>query len=806
MAELSRQFRRAGCLRSWRMTAGLLGTLLLAGAAVAQSPVPATSASAIDGTHPLALRPPLTPLFIRQRLILLADDGAREVNVDGSLQAVQGGRAIRGAGIAGDGAFAYVAGGLVDGQPSDAVWRVDLDAGGLQWKRIATLPMPLPRAAAAVNSAGLFVVSCEIDASLLFVRVQPTTGAIETLLLPADFKTARSLGAQSDSLYLVGSATSGEQRCWRRKDNTWTAAAHPPGEIANMAPVAIGQTHLLWISDRPGDSILAYHTITDTWRTRAVQEGRTVALLPRKDDYVRIAQATGGTLRAERHERTSRGLSVFDYAALGGYFAINLGIGFWCSRRNTSSDQFFRGGGRLQWWALGISYMATGMSSISFMAYPAMGYSSNWLLIGVPVFQSAAVVLTGFVFIRMLRRLNITTVFEYLERRFGRGIRVLGATFMILSQVGGRLSVVMLLPSMAFSAVSGLNVYASVAIMGLVTVIYCLKGGMKAVVWTDVLQFVLMYGAIGVAVLTIARNIPGGLGSLISIAAGEGKFRSWQLDLNLVQPTVWVFALLSVTTVFLQLGDQALMQRALSAPDEKAARNSVVLGGVLTVPIALMLFFVGTALFVFYKQHPERLDVTLPTDSIFPWFVGTQLAPGLVGLIIAGIFAAAMSTVSGTVNAISAIVVRDFLPLLRVDPSEAVQMRVARGSTVIVGVLATLIATVMASMNIQSLWETFAALMALIGGGFPGIFALGLLTRRANAPGAAIGLIASIAITLAVRHYTQTNIFLFTTVAVFSCIAVGYAASLLFPRTTKPLEGLTVHTLGQKVNRPSRIL
>ena len=156
---------------------------------------------------------------------------------------------------------------------------------------------------------------------------------------------------------------------------------------------------------------------------------------------------------------------------------------------------------------------------------------------------------------------------------------------MILSQVGGRLSIVMLLPSMAFSAVSGLNVYVSVWLMGTVTVIYCLKGGMKAVVWTDVLQFLLVYGTIAFALVTIAHDVPGGLSGLLSVAHAEGKFKAFLFDWDFVRPTVWVFSCLAVTTVFLQLSDQALMQRALSAPDEKAARNSVVLAGVLNLPV-----------------------------------------------------------------------------------------------------------------------------------------------------------------------------------------------------------------------------
>jgi SSS family solute:Na+ symporter len=491
-------------------------------------------------------------------------------------------------------------------------------------------------------------------------------------------------------------------------------------------------------------------------------------------------------------------LTSLDYAALAAYFAVNLAIGFWCGKRKADSDHFFRGGGRIQWWALGISYMATGISSISFMTLPATAYAADWMMTGVPLFQAAAVVVAGFWFIGLFRRLNITTVFEYLEQRFGRGVRLLGAALMILSQVGGRLSIVILLPAMAFSAVTDLDVYVSVLLMGLVTVIYCLKGGMKAVVWTDVLQFVLMYGAIAIAVATITRGVPGGLSGLIAEARAAGKFNAFSFDWDFARPTVWVFCCLGVTTVFLQFSDQSLMQRALSAPDEQSARHSVMLAGVLTLPISLMLFFTGTALFVYYRHHPGDLSPNLPNDSIFPFFVGRELPHGMVGLIIAGIFAAAMSTVSGTVNAISAIVVRDFLMPCSPASTEETRMKFARLTTVAVGGLATIIALIMAGLNLKSLWETFAALMGLLGGGFPGIFALGILTRRANAPGVTIGLLASIGITFAVKHFTTANVFLYTSVAVGSCMAVGYLASLLFASAAKPLPGLTIHTLGDR--------
>ncbi len=751
----------------------------------------------LESERALAVSPPVNLLRIGEQTVLLSSGNAAVLSADGEFRPIGGGRALQGFGIAHDTRFAYVVGGVASNQPSAEVWRVGLGPQGLEWTQAAALPSPCPKPAATISGGDLFVAGRTLTGSSFFVRIKPSSGTVEGLEPPPQFNEALSLAAQSDALYLAGHDTNGAPRLWRRKNQAWVPVRSPPEELLAVSPIPTGQSHLLYPTASKTTPVLTYHTITDTWSPLPAAVGETVALVARKSGILRVVKGARDDLllRTETVVHPKRGLTFLDYAMLAGYFALNLGIGFLCAKRKTNSDEFFRGSGRIQWWALGISYMATAMSSISFMAYPATGYASNWWLIGVPVFQSAAVVVAGFLFIRMFRRLNITTVFEYLEQRFGRAIRLLGAALMVLSQVGGRLSIVMLLPAMAFSAVTGLNVYVSVLLMGLVTVIYCLKGGMKAVVWTDVLQFALMYGTIAITLLTIAHDVPGGFAGLVSVAHAEGKFKAFLFDWDFVRPTVWVFSCLAVTTVFLQLSDQALMQRALSAPDEKAARNSVMLAGALNLPISLMLFFVGSALFVFYRHRPGLLDPVLPNDSIFPYFVGNELPGGIVGLIIAGIFAAAMSTVSGTVNAISAIVVRDFLMPFRPESSEPTRMRLARATTVAVGGLATVIATVMAGMNIQSLWETFATLMALIGGGFPGIFALGLLTRRANAPGVAIGLLASIAVTFAVKHYTTTNVFLFTSVAVGSCIAVGYAASLLFSPPAKPLGGLTIHTL-----------
>ncbi|MFI5337955.1 MAG: hypothetical protein ACHQ5A_14290, partial [Opitutales bacterium] len=175
-----------------------------------------------------------------------------------------------------------------------------------------------------------------------------------------------------------------------------------------------------------------------------------------------------------------------DYVMLAAYFTVNLGIGWWCSRRRQSSGSFFLGNGRVLWWVAAISFFATATSSISFMALPAKTYSSNWMAFGSAPAQSFAGIVVALVFVATLRRLNLTTVFGYLEQRYDRRVRLLGAGLGILLSVGGRMSVVMLLPSLALSTVTGLNVYLSILLMGTVTTIYAMEGGFEAVIWTDV--------------------------------------------------------------------------------------------------------------------------------------------------------------------------------------------------------------------------------------------------------------------------------------------------------------------------------
>lgn len=491
---------------------------------------------------------------------------------------------------------------------------------------------------------------------------------------------------------------------------------------------------------------------------------------------------------------TPRTLSWPDYLALTCYFSITLLIGWWCARRKrATSGEFFVSDRRIPWWAAAISFMATATSSISFMALTARSYGSDWLSFGSAPAQAFAGMLIGVTFVAVLRRLNLTTIFFYLEQRFDRRVRYLGAALGILLKVGGRMSVVMLLPAMALSTVTGMNVFVSILLMGVVTTIYAMEGGFEAVIWTDVMQVGVTVGGVLLALGFMAHGVEGGFGGIYHQAAEAGKLKvvSWEVDLT--KPTMWVFIGMFLGHAFTVLGDQPLMQRMLATKDERDAIRSVVAGNFIGMCGTVMFFTVGTSLWAFYRAHPDRLAAEPLGDAIFPFFIANELPRGVVGIIVAALFSAAMGALSSAMNATAAIVVSDFQATQHPDATEAQRLRLARIATALAGGIATGMAVFLAWKGADSLWDEYLKLVALIGGGFPGVFALGLMTRRANPSGVLIGAIVSVVVTAIVQYGTKISTFLHVFVAMATCVIVGYIASLFMEDGEKKnLRGLTM--------------
>lgn len=488
-------------------------------------------------------------------------------------------------------------------------------------------------------------------------------------------------------------------------------------------------------------------------------------------------------------DHSKEGFSWADIIVIILYFAALLCIGVFFSKRQKNANDYFKGGERIPWWAAGLSLFGTALSAITFMAIPAKAFSTDWsyMLFNVGIVLVAPVIM--FIFIPFFRKLDITTAYQYLEIRFNSLIRVICSLAFIIFQVG-RMGVVLFLPAIAINIVTGFNIFLCIALMGVFSILYTRMGGIEAVVWTDALQVVILLGGAIFAIFHIVAQIPGGWSETMTIAIDCSKLNLGDCSFDFTNPTVWTVLIATCFTNLTMYGtDQSMVQRYLTTSSKKAAQKSVLTNALLTIPATIIFFFIGTVLFVFYKTYPTELSPAMENvDAVFPYYIYTKLPKGLIGLLISGIFAAAMSTLSGSMNSAATAFEVDIRPKLFPKSVMATgaddkrwELKRAKKTTMIIGVLSLLFAFLMATWDINSLWDEFNTILGLILGSMGGLFFLGMVTKRANAKGALIGMVVSIIVQALVARYTPVYLLLYTTVGLVTCFVVGYVASLFFP-------------------------
>jgi SSS family transporter len=329
-----------------------------------------------------------------------------------------------------------------------------------------------------------------------------------------------------------------------------------------------------------------------------------------------------------------------------------------------------------------------------------------------------------------------------------------------------------------------------IVLMGIVTTIYTLVGGMKAVIWTDVIQVFVMVGGALFAIGYVINGVDGGISEIVALANSEGKAKLFDLSWNFATPTVWAILLVVATDVPTWPKEQVMMQRVLATRDDKEARSSVLTLAAVVIPGSFLFYSIGTALWAFYKTHPERLNPLIDTDATFPVFIAAELPMGITGLIIAGLFAASMSTLSSGLNSVATLTSVDFYERLSKNSTEEKSLRLAYLVTILSGVISTVVAVLFTFFDIKSMFDAMLQMTAILGGGFAGTYALGMFTRRANWQGALLGTAASVAVAIFLAPYVSA--ILLNPAAVASCMIVGYFSSYLFPAPSMSLKGLTV--------------
>jgi len=651
--------------------------------------------------------------------------------------------------------------------------------------------------------------------SLTSLKLEPISSAESAVapapLLPADLPALTGPAAgltpvaglrQNDALWLLARDAEGREH-WLSysRDTGWKTASTPPAVI-NATLIAAGQAHVLAVSPTPtGDvTVYTFHTITNTWaRLGEVKtDGPLTAVRALGESFILTSRTADGATHDSRLSivLTKRLLTATDWIIIVVYLAFSAGIGlyYYLQEKKQSNEDFFLGGRRIPWWAAGVSLYATGTSAISFIAIPAKSFATNWLYLAANVIGLVGNVFVAIWIVPLIRRLNLMSVYHYLEMRFHPKIRVIASAIAILIQLGGRMSIVLYLPSLAISAVTGLSVMYSIMIMGVVTIVYTVMGGMKAVIWTDFLQVIVMLGGAFFAVGYIIQHVPGGFGEFIHTAVADGKLRTFDWSFDLTKATVWGFLLLTILGIITYPQDQVMMQRVLSTKSDKEAGWSVWMLAAIVVPGSVTFFAIGTALYVFYKNHPDRLNPMMSIDSTFPQFIAAELPVGVTGFIIAGIFAASMSTLASCINSVATLVSVDFYERYAKNPTQAKSVKLAEWATVIAGFIGVGTALLLASFPIKSALDVSFELAGLLGGGFAGCYGLGLFSKRANWQGAVVGVAASFVITFVAWIFNLVHPYFYLPLATLSCIVVGYVGSYFFPAPQQSLEGLTVYT------------
>ncbi len=490
--------------------------------------------------------------------------------------------------------------------------------------------------------------------------------------------------------------------------------------------------------------------------------------------------------------------------------AAMVAIGIYCARKTRSADSYFLADRSMPGWIVGFSMMATIISSMTFLALPGQTFKEDWRYIPGHVGYLIPALVGLLVFMPFFRNGQIRSAYEYLELRFGTWARIFGAITFLLYHMF-RVGIILYAVSLAFHQMSGISMPYVICVVGVLVGAYTIAGGLQGVIYTDFLQGVALI--IGGLICTpiIANLLPGGWEQIFSEGYRDGKFSLGKTSFNLEEKTVWVLILVQQFE-FLRLicTDQSMVQRYLAIETDKQARRGYLLGTFLIVPIWVYFAFIGTALYVFYQHFPTPALDGAKAEEVFPYFILTQIPPGVAGFIIAGMLAAAMSTLDSSINASAATITTDFYRRFRQSINDEQHfLRVGRLISILLAVIMIGVALYINHARTQTLMELQTFVYPICTAGLLSLFLLGFFTVRVGSTVALIATASTVALVamwvfLTTEMGKQTfpelanslpNPFWIGVFPHIFLLAVGLILSCKYPRRSdKSLDNLTIYT------------
>jgi len=430
-------------------------------------------------------------------------------------------------------------------------------------------------------------------------------------------------------------------------------------------------------------------------------------------------------------------MSFLDVSILALYFVGILAVGLWFGRKEKDTKDYFLGGRRQHWFLAGVSIIATEISALTYVSVPADSFRGDCNYLQMYFGSFVGRLLIVFLLLPAFYGGSVTTVYEYLGQRFGPWTRTTAAVMFLFSRVLGS-GIRLLAGSMALAIVFGWRLEWVVIGSAGVAVAYATVGGIKAILWTDLLQACIFLAAAATIVGFLFTATPGSWSDTLSAAHAAEKLHvfTWSSNPN-DEKSFWVLFAHTVVMNMAALGcDQDLTQRMLTCRDLRQGQKSLVFNAIVTFPIVCLFLLIGVLLFMYYQAPPCALpaDVLETKDRVFPWFIATALPDGLRGLLVTAIFAASMSSLASAVGALSSSAVTDFYrPCMRAwrsgaSPSEGHFLRVGRLCSFFFGLVLIMVALAFAGAD-KLLWMAFK-LPSLLFGGMLGVFLLGVTTHR----------------------------------------------------------------------------
>lgn len=473
------------------------------------------------------------------------------------------------------------------------------------------------------------------------------------------------------------------------------------------------------------------------------------------------------------------------------YFLGVVGIGVYFSKKNETTSDYFKGGGQIPAWVTACSIYATALSSLSFMAIPASVFKNGWIMGMAPLGIILMVLWSAKTFVKFFRSLEVETAYEYLEKRFDKKFRVVGSvTFIIFHII--RIAIILYLPILALTvALPNINPMLLVGVVGFLCVAYTSLGGIKAVVWSDAIQtIVLLFGALVITVSGVI-NLPEGVGVFSALNEANKIVTPDMFSLNFSGKTlIGIIIGGFLSSIYAYVGSQDIVQRYSTTKNLEEAQKSLYMNIPLLLTSILIFVGMGSGLFLFFTYSAVLPD-NISGNSILPYFVINYIPTGLSGLVIAAIFAATQSTVSSSLNSVAICIASDIIKPFYKVMDDKLELKVGKISSWAVGLVSSLLAFRFLSVGQGDMFLYFQSITGLLGGPIAGLFLVGIFIEKATSREAWIGFITSIIVGMYIGNpmgimdmipgYIKPEIFEFLTslVVIGSCVVPSWVLSIL---------------------------